>query len=211
MWPLVLALTVVVMVFAAMRLDTDVPALLDGTPPPADSFERRYFDHPVLAYAHIGAGVLYLLGALLQLSRGFRERHVRVHRRVGRVVLPAGLLAGAYALAFGLGHSWGGAGEASATVVFGLWFLACLVTAFRAIRSGDVVRHRRWMIRAFSVGLAVASIRLWIGLFQAGGLLSIRDSFAVAFWLAFVLHVLAAELYLKRRPAPDAARPPATV
>ena len=211
MWPLVLALTFVVLVYAAVRLSSDVPNLLGGTPPPADSFDRRYFDHPVVAYAHIGTGVVYLLGALVQLSRGFRERHRAMHRRVGRVVLSAGLLAGVYAIVFGLAHSWGGAGEAAATVVFGSWFLACLVTAFHAIRSGDVIRHRRWMIRAYSVGLAVASIRLWIVLFQVAGLLSFRESFAVAFWLAFVLHVLAAELYLLRRPAPDAAPRPASV
>jgi hypothetical protein len=65
----------------------------------------------------------------------------------------------------------------------------------------DVHHHRRWMILAFAVGMAVGTIRLWIGLFEATGLLSFRDAFGVAFWLSFVLHAAAAELWLRWRPA----------
>lgn len=59
--------------------------------------------------------------------------------------------------------------------------MACLVLAFRAIRRDDVVAHRRWMIRAFSIGVAVGTIRIWIGVFQATGILSFKDSFGIAF------------------------------
>lgn len=56
------------------------------------------------------------------------------------------------------------------------------------------------MIRAFAIGLAVGTIRLWIGLFEAFGLLSFRDAFGVAFWISFVMHATAAELYVRWRP-----------
>lgn len=52
------------------------------------------------------------------------------------------------------------AGESIATVVFGVWFIASLVLAFRAIRRDDVPQHRRWLIRAFAVG--VGTIRIWV-------------------------------------------------
>ena len=57
------------------------------------------------------------------------------------------------------------------------------------------------MIRAFAVGLAVGTIRIWIGVFQATGLLTLEDSFGPAFWLSFVMHALVAELYLSRWPS----------
>lgn len=85
--------------------------------------------------------------------------------------------------------------------MFGVYFVTALVTAFIAIKGGDVTRHRRWMIRAFAIGLAVGTIRIWIGLFQGLGLLSSEDSFGVAFWPSFVLHTLAAEVYLRKRPS----------
>lgn len=209
-WPVLLVLIAVTLVFAGIRIATDVPNVAAGTVPD-DTFDRRYALHPVLGYAHILPGVVYLLGAPLQLSRRFRERHFTVHRRMGRVLLPAGLAAGVFAVVFGSLYSFGGVLEASAAVVFGVYFVAALLTAYHAIRHGDVRRHRRWMIRAFAIGLAVGTIRLWIGLFQSLGLLSFRDSFGVAFWLSFVLHALVAEAYLVRYPGAEGARRPAGV
>lgn len=193
-------LLVVVIVFAVIRLVVDVPHLLAGTLPDPSSFERRYVEHPVTAYLHIVPGVIYLVGAPLQLSRAFRTRHLVLHRRLGRVLLGCGLVSGVFAFVFGVPYAFGGTPEAAATVVFGAWFVVSLGLAFAAIRRRDVTAHRRWMIRAFAVGLAVGTIRLWIGLFEATGLLSFEASFGVGFWLAFLMHVAAAEAWLATTP-----------
>jgi hypothetical protein len=49
--------------------------------------------------------------------------------------------------------------------------------AFRAVRAGDIVQHRRWMIRAFAIGVAVGTIRIWIAVFQISGLLGLPAAF----------------------------------
>ncbi len=194
------ALILIVLVFFGLRLGVDVPNLAAGTVP-EDPYERRYVEHPWRSYLHIVPGVIYLLGAPLQLSRRFRSRHYGVHRRLGRVLLGAALLSGVFALAFGVPFAFGGFWQAAATVVFGLWFLACLLLAFRAIKRDNPAQHRRWMIRAFAVSVGVGTIRVWIGVFAGFGLLSLPASFAVAFWLAFLIHVAAAEWWLQRTPA----------
>ena len=195
-----IVLILIALVAVAVRISIDWPNVAAGTVPPEDSYDRRYALHPVLAYVHILPGVIYLVGAPFQLSRRFRARHLALHRRMGRVVLSAGVVAGVFALVFGTLFPFGGLSEASATVVFGAYFLTALVIAFVAIKSRDVTRHRRWMIRAFAIGLAIATIRVWIGAFQASGVLSLEDSFGVAFWLSFVSHAVVAELYLAKRP-----------
>lgn len=200
LWSTLIVLILIALVAVGLRISTDWPNVTAGTVPPEDSFHRRYALHPVLAYVHILPGVIYLLAAPLQLSRRFRERRIALHRRMGRVVLPAGVTAGIFAIVFGTLFPFGGLFEASATVVFGAYFVAALVIAFIAIRGGDVTRHRRWMIRAFAIGLAIGTIRIWIGVFQGFGILSFEDSFGVAFWLSFVLHALTAEVYLAKRP-----------
>ena len=129
----VAVLIAVVLAFVAIRLVTDWPHILDGTRTDND-FAERYVDHPWLAYLHIAPGVVYLLGAPLQLSRRFRTRHYDTHRRLGRVLLACGLLSGVFALLFGVPFAWGRSVEAAAAVVFGAWFVSCLVLAFRAIR-----------------------------------------------------------------------------
>jgi len=199
-WSTLVVLILVGVVAAAIRISIDWPNVAAGTVPPEDSYDRRYALHPVLAYAHILPGVIYLVGAPLQLSHRFRERHVTRHRRIGRVVVAAGVTAGVFAIVFGTLFPFGGPLEASATLVFGAYFVTALVTAFIAIRGRDITRHRRWMIRAFAIGLAIGTIRIWIGLFQALGVLSFQDSFGPAFWLSFVSHALVAEAYLTKRP-----------
>jgi uncharacterized membrane protein len=202
-------LILIVLSFAATRVVNDWPSILDGSPSD-DEFGERYVEHPWLGYLHIAPGIVYLLGAPLQLSRRFRTRHYDVHRRLGRVLLSCALVAGLFALLFGVPYAWGGSGEAAATAVFGTWFLACLVLAFRAIRRDDVPQHRRWMIRAFAVGVGIGTIRVWVGIFEgveqgmSGGTSPAapdQTMFAVAFWLAFTMHVLIGEWWLRRTPA----------
>jgi uncharacterized membrane protein len=201
LWIVLVALLAIVLVFAAIRLVTDVPLVISASPASPGSFEARYVAHPVKAYLHILPGLVYLVGAPIQLARGFRQRHWRLHRRLGRVLLGAGLVSGVFALVFGVSHPFGGTGEVAATIVFGAWFLAALSLAFRAVRRGDVRAHRRWMIRAFAMGLGVGSIRLWIGLLSgATTLTTFPGAFAPGFWLGLSSHALAAELWLKWRP-----------
>ncbi len=196
-------LILIVLVFAAIRVVTDVPHLVAGTRPAPGTFEERYVAHPVVAYAHILPGVLYLLGAPLQLWRRFRERHFRLHRALGRAVLVAGLLSGVFALAFGIPFSFGGPVQAAATAVFAGWFAVALTAAYAAIRRRDIRMHRRWMIRAFAVGLGVGTIRIWIALLSGVGPMSMADSFAPAFWLGLSIHVAAGEAWLLWRPEAD--------
>jgi uncharacterized membrane protein YozB (DUF420 family) len=208
MWPTLLVLILIVLVFAGNRAAVDWPNVSAGIVPQG-SYERRFALHPVLIYAHILPGVVYLVGAPFQLWRRFRERHFSAHRQMGRIILPAGIIAGIFAIIFGILFSFGGVLEASATVVFGGYFVTALIAAFLAIKGGDVTRHRRWMIRAFAIGVGVGTIRIWIGVFQGFGLLSLERSFGVAFWLSFVLHALVAEVYLSKRPSPQGAPVPA--
>jgi uncharacterized membrane protein len=202
-------LFVVVALSVLMRVAMDVPSIRDGTIP-NDEFARRYVAHPWLGYLHLAPGVVYLLGAPLQLSRRFRTRHYTVHRRLGRVLLTCALVSAVFALLFGILHAWGGALESIVSVAFGTWFISCLVLAFRAIRSDNVPQHRRWMIRAFAVAVGIATVRIWIGVFEAvgpampGGTTGPSPDqmmFGVAFLLGFSMHVAFGEWWLRRTPA----------
>jgi hypothetical protein len=199
-WTTILVLIAVTLVFAVLRVISDTPHLASGTHPDESDFESRYVAWPLLAYSHLVPGVLYLLGAPLQLSRRFRESHWTLHRRLGRVLLALGLTSGIFALAFGIPFSYGGPWQSLAAATFGSWFTVSLVLGYMAIRRRRTRAHRRWMIRASAVGLGVGTIRLWVGFFVVTGALSLEESFAPAFWLGLSMHVAAAELWLWWRP-----------
>ncbi len=199
----VVFLLALVALSVVIRLVGDIPHLRDGTIP-SEEFDRRYVAHPWIGYLHLGAGVVFLLGAPLQLSRRFRTRHYPVHRRMGRILLTCALVSAVFALVFGIRFAWGGATETTATVVFGSWFITCLVLAFRAIKSDNVPQHRRWMIRAFAVAVGIGTIRVWLVIFEAIGTPTVSPDptmFGVAFWLGFSMHVAFGEWWLRRTPA----------
>ena len=204
-------LVAIIVVFFVRRLVTDVPHVVAGTVPD-DDLAEKYVAHPWLAYGHIVPGMVYLLGAPFQLSRTFRSRHYALHRRLGRVLLWCALVSGVLSVVLGIVFAWGRGAETSATVVFGSWFVVTVLLAFRAIRNGRVAQHRRWMVRAFAVGLGVATIRIWVGIFtgiQIGLLgmgdatMPLRATFGVAFWLGLSMHVVFAEWWLRRTPDLD--------
>ena len=193
-------LLLIVFYSVGKRLVLDMPHLSAGTMPEED-FDQRYVEQAWLAYLHIVPGVVYLFLAPLQLAYRIRSRHYTFHRRLGRMLATAGMISGVFALIFGGLFSFGGLPEASAAVVFGLWFLTSLVLAVRAIRRDDIVHHRRWMIRAFAIGIGIATIRIWLALLQIVGV-GEASSFGPAFWISFPLHVVAGELWLRAFPNP---------
>lgn len=201
-WSAAAFLILVIVVFAVLRVSEDIPNLTSGRIPPPDDFANRYARHPWIAYLHIVPGLVYLLAAPSQFSASARSRNIERHRRRGRLLLALGLVSGVFALAFGLLFPFGGQVQATATALFGAWFLLSLSLAYRSIRRGDLVEHRQWMIRAFATGLAVGTIRIWVGLFEGFGWLEFRDAFGLSFWLAFALHALAAEVWLRVNPSP---------
>jgi uncharacterized membrane protein len=133
-----------------------------------------------------------------------RARHLRWHRFSGRVFVICGLVIGVSALVMSF---WmpaiGGANQAAATALFGTFFLFALGKAFWHVRRHEIALHREWMIRAFAVGLAVATIRPIIGLFFVTSPISRltpREFFGIAFWIGFVLHLIAAEAWIHTAP-----------
>jgi uncharacterized membrane protein len=148
--------------------------------------------------------MLFMILGPLQFSSAIRERHLRWHRLSGRVFVTSGLVIGVSALVMSFGMpAIGGVNQAAATTLFGTFFLFALCKAFWHIRRREVALHREWMIRAFSIGIAVAAIRPIIGVFFATSPLTgltPREFFGIAFWIGFVLHLIAAEAWIHTTP-----------
>ena len=163
----------------------------------AFDFDRWFATHPAHTFTHVILGGLFLALAPLQFSSRVRERYVRLHRWSGRALVLAALLVGLSGLTLGALFPYGGRGAASAVFAAGALFLYALVRAFRAIRRGDVARHREWMIRMFSIGLGIATVRvvgLLLGAVTRG---SFQETAGTAFWVGWVSTYAAAELWIR--------------
>ncbi|MDN5854959.1 MAG: DUF2306 domain-containing protein [Actinomycetia bacterium] len=150
---------------------------------------------------HVVLGGLYLLWAPLQFVARIRDRHRAYHRRSGRVLIAVGLVVGVSALFLGLVIPFSGDPERVVIGVFGGMFLLALGLGAVRIRQGRIVEHREWMIRAFAIGLSVATMRL---IFVPALMLTDPTDTQIvwlsvlAFTIAFTTHAVAAELWIRR-------------
>jgi uncharacterized membrane protein len=172
------------------------PEVFAGKYPPAAALDIGFARHMALTLVHIIPGALFLALALLQFVPSIRARHLKVHRWLGRILVVTGLVIGVSALVMSFTMNIGGPNETAATTLFAILFLFCLIKAYRHIRRKEVAQHREWMIRAFAIGLGVATTRPIVGMFFAFRKLPPHEFFGIAFWLGFTITFFAGEAWI---------------
>jgi uncharacterized membrane protein len=176
-----------------------------------------FLDFPTIVALHVVLGAFYLMFAPFQFVKRIRSRHLGYHRRMGRVLVVAGLVVGVTALFMGLVIPFSGWAESVLIVIFGGLFLFALVKGFVYVRAGQVALHREWMIRAFAIALAIATQRLifvpafFVVVDPTGGQIV---TLSLAAWsAALVVHSSLAEVWIRltrRRRVPKASGTGAT-
>ena len=158
---------------------------------------------PVPIVIHIVCAAVYALLGVLQFLPAFRGRHRAWHRRAGRVLAAAGLLVAGSAVWMTLAYArQPGTGDLLffSRLVFGTALAAFLVLGITAVRRGDLIAHRAWMIRAYAIAIAAGTQVFTEGfsesIFGAGPL---QDDLAKV--SAWVINLLIAEWIIRgRRP-----------
>jgi hypothetical protein len=173
------------------------------------------FRYPPWAVVHFVAATFFAGAVPVQLWAHFRNRHRPVHRAIGRVAAIAGLVAGGSGV--GLAYAMPGRpiGErVFMTTGFSL-LLLFLITAVRAARHRDFVRHRENMLRTAAVALGPMTHRLVFVAFVAGitSRADFWDRFLAAAWLSMAINLGLAEWWIRHtspRQATDPDHPPVT-
>ena len=164
------------------------------------SDNERFFDSPVPVIVHIVSVTVYCLLGALQFVPSLRRRPW--HRRVGRIIVPAGLLAASTGLWMAFSPALpahDGPALLVLRLVFGTGMIASLVLGVLAIRRGDVRVHSAWMTRAYAIGLG-AGTQVFTGL--AGFLLvgtPDASTWAVLMGAGWVINLAVAEFVIRRR------------
>lgn len=155
---------------------------------------------PTIVALHVILGGVYLALAPFQFVKRIRSRYLGYYRRTGRLLVAIGLVVGVTALFVGFAIPFSGWGERMVIGLFGGLFLLALVKGFVHIRTGRVNLHREWMLRAFAIGLSIATMRLifvpaLIVVATPTGTQTAALSNA-SFAAAFFLHASVAELWI---------------
>lgn len=170
---------------------------MQAAPLALDWVDQRYADHPLLTLIHVVPGLIFLLVGPLQFSTNLRARAVNVHRWLGRIFVVSGVLSA-------LSIMWmvivfpamGGVSTMVTSWMFSILMIWFLFEAYRSIRARNIKRHRAFMMRAFTIGLAVSTIRVLAILSDAVLGLDFVEFFGLSVFLGFVLNSFVAEVLI---------------
>lgn len=163
----------------------------------AVTLDRWFLGYRLLALLHVVPGILFLALAPLQFWPTFRNQHLRLHRWSGRLLIAAALVVGVSGLTMGAIVPFGGPIAATAVFAAGVFFLLSLMRAYVAVRRRDFERHREWMIRMFSIGLGIATVRIIAVPLLALTEISLNTAAAISFWSGWLITLGAAEYWIR--------------
>jgi hypothetical protein len=167
--------------------------------------DTGFAEHPLLTAIHIIPAIIFVILAPLQFVKRIQRQYPTFRRITLNIVLACGLVIGSTALIMGFIMAIGGITETLAVTVYGTAFLYCTIRAWITFAQNQMARHREWMIRVLAIALAVSTTRPVVALFFATSRftgLTVHQYFGVAFWIAFTLHAIVAEAWIRRtRPA----------
>jgi len=148
------------------------------------------------------AGILATAIGPFQFSTRMRQRHLRLHRLLGKVYVLSICVAAplAIALAFHGPVLVNFTGDVSAAI-----WLFCTLAAFITARNRQIQAHRQWMIRsyAFTLNFIIARVLnpvpAYIGMSD--------DAFAVTLAFFAVLYLFIPDIYFSWRELTTSRRP----
>jgi hypothetical protein len=97
---------------------------------------------------------------------------------MGRILVPVGILSGVMGVIFGFFFSFGGSPR----------------PAPQSSSAPGSHSPSPWDDPGLRHRARSGTIRIWVGIFQATGLLGEVASFGAAFWISWTLHLIAAEI-----------------
>jgi uncharacterized membrane protein len=133
-----------------------------------------------LLIPHVLAGIIALLSGPIQFSSRFRQRHLKIHRVLGRVYVFC-VFIGAFT---GIALAAGRPGLPGTSMQAAAW-IVCTTAAFITARNRQIAVHRQWMARSYAVTFTFVSSRvlnLWPRYWSHLG-----DTFAAVGVIAFTL------------------------
>ncbi len=151
-----------------------------------------FLAHSNVIYAHAFSSAVALTLGPFQFSTYLRQQYPSVHRWFGRAYLAVGVLVGGLSGLYMSQFAYGGSTARLGFAALAVFWLYTGLCAYFAIRRGAVARHRKWMIRNFSLTFAAVMLRLYLLVSMTAGV-EFSLSYPIIAWLCWVPNLAFAE------------------
>jgi len=158
----------------------------------ADSIYKGCF------YTHIMAGMLCISTALIQFSSYILRKRKAIHIWSGRiyvfVVLLLGAPTGLYMSFFAKGSFW----ERALFLFMAIYWFYTTFKGLQTILKKNVLAHKIWMIRSYSMAMTAVTFRIYHILFYYYGIDHMHN-YEVSLWISVLGNMLFAEYFIFRQ------------
>jgi hypothetical protein len=149
-------------------------------------------------YIHIAAGALCIGAALIQFSRYILKKSKSIHRISGKiyvfVVLFLGAPTGLYMSFFAKGSFW----ERSLFMFMAGWWFITTLYGLSTIHKRNVVAHKIWMMRSYSMAMTAVTFRVYHILFYVLGWGHL-ENYELSLWISVIGNMLFTEWIIYRQ------------
>lgn len=135
-------------IFVAYLKDSRI---FDPNSPIARHFAPAKWYLPIHAFF----GILAMSVAAFQFSNRLRARYLRLHRTLGYVYVISVFISAPFAVVVAMKLS----SIVAPNVVQSLGWIVTTAIALYCVRSGNIVQHRRWMIRSYPFAMVFTVVR----------------------------------------------------
>ena len=127
---------------------------------PASEMAKHYAPALGFLLIHGFFGALALLLGVFQLSNRLRARYLTVHRGLGYTYVVSVFIAAPFAIPVAMKID--SLSLVAASVVQACGWIVTTAIALYCVRNGNIVQHRRWMIRSYFFAMVFTVARLII-------------------------------------------------
>ncbi len=149
-------------------------------------------------YTHIFAGMCCIIAALTQFSSYILKRRRAIHVYMGKlyvfVVIFIGAPTGMYMSFFAKGSVF----ERSLFMFMAAYWFYTTLKGLQAIKSRNIISHKNWMIRSYSMAMTAVTFRIYHIFFYYFGVDHLHN-YEVSLWISVLGNMLVAEYFIYRK------------
>jgi hypothetical protein len=149
-------------------------------------------------YIHIFAGMFCIVAALTQFSSYILKKRKGIHVWMGKiyvfVVLVLGAPTGLYMSFFAKGSFW----ERMLFMFMALYWFYSTVKGLQTIKVKNVIAHKNWMIRSYSMAMTAVTFRVYHLMFYYFDFDHLHN-YEISLWLSVIGNMLVAEYLIYRK------------
>jgi hypothetical protein len=149
-------------------------------------------------YVHIFAGMFCIIAALTQFSSYILKKRKAIHIWMGKiyvlVVTVLGAPTGLYMSFFAKGSFW----ERMLFLFMAIYWFYSTVKGLQTIKVKNVLAHKNWMIRSYSMAMTAVTFRIYHILFYYLEFDHLHN-YEISLWISVLGNMLIAEFFIFRK------------